>query len=45
MTEGDDNVELSGNSGLYCAMTGGVVPLIDEQERDPQPGPGKRLST
>ena len=34
MTEGEDNVELSGNSGLYCAMAGDVVPLIDEQEVD-----------
>ena len=25
MTEGEDNVELSGNSGLYCAMTGNLV--------------------
>ena len=32
MTEGEYNVELSGNSGFYCAMTGNVlvVPLIDE---------------
>ena len=29
MTEGEDNVELSGNSGFYCAMTGNVVPLIE----------------
>ena len=27
MTEGEDNVELGGNSGLYSAMTGDVVPL------------------
>ena len=32
MTEGEDNVELSGNSGLYCAMIGDVVPLVDDQE-------------
>ena len=32
MTEGEDNVELIGNSGLYCAMTGDMFPLIDEQE-------------
>ena len=31
MTKGEDNVELSGNSGLYCAVTGDVVPLIDDQ--------------
>ena len=31
MTEGEDNVELHGsNSGLYYAMTGDVVPLIDK---------------
>ena len=30
MTEGEDNVELSGNSGRYCAMTGNIAPLIDE---------------
>ena len=27
MTEGEDNAELSGNSGLYCAVTGDVAPL------------------
>ena len=27
MTEGEDNVELGGNSGLYYATTGDVVPL------------------
>ena len=32
MTEGEDNVELSGNSVLYCAMTGDIVPLISKQE-------------
>ena len=32
MTEGEDNVRLSGNLGLYCAMTCDVVPLIDGQE-------------
>ena len=32
MTECEDNVEFSGNSGLYCAITGDVVPLIDGQE-------------
>ena len=33
MTEGEDNVELCGNSGLYYAMTSNfnVVPLIDKQ--------------
>ena len=31
MTEGEDNVELDGNSGLYCAKTGDVVPLIDRR--------------
>ena len=31
MTKGEDNVELSGNSGLYCGVTGDVVPLIDDQ--------------
>ena len=30
MTEVEDNVELSGNLGLNYAMTGDVVPLIDE---------------
>ena len=30
MTEGEGNVELGGNSGLCCAMTGDVVPLIDK---------------
>ena len=30
MTEGEDNVELDGNSGLYYAMTGDAVPLIDK---------------
>ena len=29
MTEGEDNVELGGNSSLYYAMTGDGVPLID----------------
>ena len=30
-TEDEDNVELSGNSGLYyCTITGDVVPLIGE---------------
>ena len=32
MTEGEDNVELSGNSGLYCATAGDAVPLVDDQE-------------
>ena len=32
MIEGENNVELSGNSGLRCAMAGDVVPLVDEQE-------------
>ena len=32
MIEDEDNVELIGNSGLYCAMTGDIFPLIDEQE-------------
>ena len=31
MAGGEDNVELSGNSGLCCAMTGDIVPLIREQ--------------
>ena len=30
MTGGDD-VELSGNSDLYCAMTGDVVSLIEQE--------------
>ena len=30
MTEGEDNVELGGNSGLHCAMASSVVPLIDK---------------
>ena len=30
MTEDEDNVELSGNLGLHCAMTGNIVLLIDE---------------
>ena len=30
MTEGEDNVELSGNSGLYCAIPGNIASLIDE---------------
>ena len=30
MTEGEDNVELGRNSGLYYAITGDVVPLIDK---------------
>ena len=30
MTEGEDNVELSGKPGLHCAMTGDLVALIDE---------------
>ena len=31
MTEGEDDVELSGNSDLYCAMTGDVVSLIEQE--------------
>ena len=30
MTEGEDNVELGGNLGLYYAITGDVAPLIDK---------------
>ena len=30
-TEDEDNVEVGGNSGLYYAMTGDVVPLIDNR--------------
>ena len=32
MKEGQDNVELSGNSSLYYAITGDVIPLVDERE-------------
>ena len=32
MTAGQDNVELSGNLGLYHAIARDVAPLIDEQE-------------
>ena len=30
MTEDEDNVELSGNSGLYYIITGDIVILISE---------------
>ena len=40
MTEGEDNVELDGNLGLYCAKTGDEWVLQCRQQH----GPRKRLS-
>ena len=35
MTEGEDNAELSGNSGLCCAMTGDIAPQLVKRTRVP----------